>query len=223
MLKHSTYKALLLSLSLFLGIGLVLTQLYLKSSKKEDGFSVDYILEEIEEEEEELIEEDFKEIETHQAQNQAKEIIKQIQQRQSQAHSEIENLLKEIDEAIERSRELPESSPVNLSTTYTQVEKLINNEPDNRKSSVSYILKGRQALYLPNPVYTCPNSGIVVINIKVNSLGEVINTDVDKSKSTTDKCLKDQALEYANKAMFDVLEHSDEIQSGSISYRFIGD
>lgn len=222
MLKNSTYKALLLSLSLFLCLGIVLTQFYLKSYKKEDGFSVDYIIEEAEKDEE-LTEDKLKEIETHLAQNLAKEIIEQIQQKQSQTHSEFDNLMKEMDEAIERSKKLSESSSINLSTTYTQSDKVINNDVENKNSSVSYLLHNRTATYLPNPVYTCPKGGLIVINISVDKSGKVINSIVDKSKSTTDKCLKDQALKYAKETTFDVLEHSDEIQLGSISYHFIGD
>ncbi|MEZ4793504.1 MAG: energy transducer TonB, partial [Gelidibacter sp.] len=95
------------------------------------------------------------------------------------------------------------------------------NSSVNRNSSVSYSLKDRKDEHLPPPVYLCEENGKIVINITVNSSGEVTDTSVNRSASTsTNECLIDSALEYAKEARFNSASTANQI--GSITYIFIG-
>ena len=62
----------------------------------------------------------------------------------------------------------------------------------NRRTTISYSLKDRSALALPNPVYTCDAGGKI-----------------------------DSALAYANQARF-TTQSNKELQLGTISYNFPG-
>lgn len=89
-----------------------------------------------------------------------------------------------------------------------------------KDTSISYSLRDRTAVAIPNPVYTCSSSGKIVVNITVDSGGNVINTSINKSSSTSsNQCLVDQALEYASKAKFSELPGRNS-QLGTITYNF---
>ena len=85
---------------------------------------------------------------------------------------------------------------------------------------ISYFLQGREAITeLPNPVYTCEESGKVVINITVDAQGYVIQANYNKSSSSTSNgCLVDNAIYYAQKARFDTADKPK--QTGTITYQF---
>ncbi len=94
-----------------------------------------------------------------------------------------------------------------------------NSVTNNRNSSLSFSLKNRKAIDLPNPVYTCNGSGKVVVRIKVNHNGYVVDTKIDKKNSTTkNECLFDNALNYAEQALFSRSNTTE--QKGSITYYF---
>ncbi|GAA4308461.1 hypothetical protein GCM10023115_36980 [Pontixanthobacter gangjinensis] len=87
-------------------------------------------------------------------------------------------------------------------------------------SSISFSLKGRRAVKIPNPVYTCDRAGKIVINITVDANGYVIDSSVNKaSSSTTNECLTDRALKYSAGARFSKLAGRDS-QIGTITYHF---
>lgn len=89
-----------------------------------------------------------------------------------------------------------------------------------RNSSISFSLRGRNAISIPNPIYTCDLPGKIVVNITVNSEGRVIETGINKASSNTDnECLTERALEYAKNAVFSSLVGSNE-QPGTITYNF---
>lgn len=183
------------------------------SEVEESRFSVDYYYEEKEEETQEAVDEQPEEtsnLETHQAYNEAEKNISNIEQN-SNSPSEFEKQLQAMEQALASSREsIPIPQEIDAET-YPQTSKVIHNENRIRNSSVRYFLEKRKAVYLPNPVYTCPNTGTIVVNIHVDKLGKVINTTVDNSKSTTtDKCLEEQALEYAKQTIFDISESSEK-------------
>lgn len=99
-------------------------------------------------------------------------------------------------------------------------EKTSVKEGSLRNSSISFSLRGRRAVFIPNPIYTCDTSGKVVVNITVNANGDVVRTSVNKSASTTsNECLTDRALEYAQNARFSRLPGRDS-QPGTITYNF---
>ncbi|MEO2073774.1 MAG: hypothetical protein ABGW99_20775 [Zunongwangia sp.] len=89
-----------------------------------------------------------------------------------------------------------------------------------KNSSISFNLKGRTAVNIPNPIYTCSISGKIVINIKVNESGRVIATSFNEASSSTDnKCLVENALLYASEAVFSELSGRNN-QPGTITYKF---
>ena len=88
-----------------------------------------------------------------------------------------------------------------------------------RKTSVSYSLVGRNNYELPPPIYTCLDGGRIVINIKVDALGHVVEASFNNnSSSTNDWCLVDNAITYAYRARFDSSDKSSQI--GTITYLF---
>ncbi len=91
-----------------------------------------------------------------------------------------------------------------------------------RHTTISYSMVDRMHSYLANPVYTCESFGKVVINVKVNSSGEVTEATYNQRSSTTKNgCLVDNAIKYALKSRFDPKSGSEE-QVGSITYLFQG-
>ncbi|WP_298526613.1 hypothetical protein [uncultured Christiangramia sp.] len=87
-------------------------------------------------------------------------------------------------------------------------------------SSISFSLKGRRAVKIPNPVYTCDVAGKIVINISVDANGYVIDTSLNKGSSTSgNECLVERAMEYAAGARFSKLAGKNE-QPGTITYYF---
>ena len=89
---------------------------------------------------------------------------------------------------------------------------------NNRPSTVSYNLQGRQAITIPNPVYTCDVGGTVTLDIAVNEQGIVSTMSVHKKGSSTNGCLIDQALFYANQARFEKADQA--IQKGTLTFYF---
>lgn len=98
-----------------------------------------------------------------------------------------------------------------------------NKNAVNKNSLVRYSLVGREPLGdLPNPIYTCEASGRVVINIKVNAAGQVVESSFNEaSSSTKNGCLIDNALYYAQNARF-TPKSSQKEQLGTITYLFQG-
>ena len=90
-----------------------------------------------------------------------------------------------------------------------------------RRTSVSFSLVERSGYRLPPPIYTCIEGGKVVINIEVNSAGNVVDADFNsKSSGTSNGCLVDNAIAYAYKAKFSSASKSS--QKGTITYLFQG-
>ncbi len=88
-----------------------------------------------------------------------------------------------------------------------------------RKTSVSYSLIDRNNYKLPPPIYTCIEGGKVVINIKVDAIGNVIEADLnEKSSGTANGCLVENAITYALKAKFNASNKA--LQKGTITYLF---
>lgn len=109
-----------------------------------------------------------------------------------------------------------------------------NNSPDAASPNqyagttmVSFDLNGRKAYldndwYVRNPGYTCNNAnGVVVVNVKTNSNGDVISAVVNQSASSgTNPCMIENALKYAKMSRFEFNTNSG-MQSGYIKYTFI--
>lgn len=90
-----------------------------------------------------------------------------------------------------------------------------------RRTSVSYSLVDRNSFRLPPPIYTCLDGGTVVVNIKVDALGNVTEAEFNsKSSNTSNGCLVENAITYAYKAKFSTSDRSS--QKGTITYIFQG-
>jgi TonB family protein len=91
-----------------------------------------------------------------------------------------------------------------------------------RHTTITYSLVDRMHSYLANPVYTCESFGKVVINVKVNSSGQVTEANYNQSSSNTKNgCLVENAIKYALKSSFDPNPGTGE-QVGTITYLFQG-
>jgi TonB family protein len=88
-------------------------------------------------------------------------------------------------------------------------------------SSVYYSLKDRHKVYLPIPVFKCENSGKVVVQIKVNQAGKVINAKIVEKESDNDNSLWDAALTSSRRSRFNVSSSAPNQQVGTITYHFV--
>jgi len=91
----------------------------------------------------------------------------------------------------------------------------------NGNVTVEYDLEGRDAVYLPVPAYKCHNGGRVVVNITVNRSGDVVSASVNKSRSSDDPCLCDNAVSAAKGSSFNAGTSFPARQSGTITYLFL--
>ena len=151
-----------------------------------------------------------------------------------------ENFNRELDEILERNSARQEQSSdseneASTAGTFATGKKSENkkrSDGDNtsedistqsgslRNSSISFSLRGRNAVSIPNPIYTCDLPGKIVVNITVNAEGRVIDTNINKASSNSDnECLTEKALEYALNARFSRLAGRNE-QPGTITYNF---
>ncbi|WP_340199699.1 hypothetical protein [Ascidiimonas sp. W6] len=88
-----------------------------------------------------------------------------------------------------------------------------------RNTTISYSLKDRMHTKLPNPIYTCEQNGKIVINIKVDRYGNVLEASHNKSSSNSSNgCLVDNAIAYALRSKFE--SGVKDNQLGSITYSF---
>jgi TonB family protein len=114
-------------------------------------------------------------------------------------------------------------------SSFSKVNDLLKNqtkkkdapESSNRKTTIRYSLVDRTDEYLPIPIYLCEAGGKIVINITVDAQGNVINTYVNTSSTSTNECLIESALEYAKEAKFNA-KPNKKPQLGSITFNFIG-
>lgn len=113
-------------------------------------------------------------------------------------------------------------------SSFSKVNDILNNrtqkknqESTNRKSTISYSLVNRTDEYLPIPIYLCEQGGKIVINITVDEQGNVTDTYVNSSSTSTNECLTDSALEYAKQAKFNA-SPGKKSQLGSITFNFVG-
>lgn len=91
-------------------------------------------------------------------------------------------------------------------------------------SGISYDLTGRNPQSLPKPQYNCDESGKVVVEIKVDRFGKVVNAEPGQKGSTTHaKCLWDSAKKAALTTKFNkqTKESAADFQIGTITYTFI--
>jgi len=91
----------------------------------------------------------------------------------------------------------------------------------NKNSSVSYSLVNRTHEFLPPPIYLCEQGGKVVVTIKVDGNGNVVDASYNSASTSSNGCLIDHALEYAKASKFNA-NGSNSNQIGTISFFFRG-
>lgn len=230
------HKALIITILFFAVLLLSLYNLNLSNTiQKErellvdlDSFKIEEAIEE-EKEPEELVPTKAREnVETHQAFNQNQEArdanfneqLNEIFQKNSaaQLESSDENASNSVGSYSLASSKKTEPKKQSDGNKSSEIKSIQKGGIDN--SSISYSLKGRTAIEIPNPIYTCDRSGKVVINITVNADGRVISTSVNRGSSTTNnECLTDQAEDYATQAYFSSMPGRSS-QLGTITYNF---
>ena len=175
-------------------------------------------------EEEEIIEEDPRDVlaskRTHDAYNEDFENHDDIEQRiKSLTETEASEETQETEEMVEGEEAIAEELNTEEKEELNAEEEPEAITPNNRSSSVTFTLKGRQKKNIPNPIYTCEGNGRVVVQISVNQNGYVIDAKINKKRSTTrNECLFDNALEYARNSLFS--SSAVASQKGSITYYF---
>ncbi|MDR5591606.1 energy transducer TonB [Christiangramia sp. SM2212] len=184
--------------------------------------------EEVKPEEPEPQQQNRRNIQTHQAYNQDKET------READFKNQLDEIFeKNSAEQEQAENEDSEGSEGNYAMNRKNSEEKKkrsdgddSGEEDSQKSavydysSISFSLKGRRAVKIPNPVYTCDTAGKIVINITVDANGYVLDSSVNKGSSTsTNECLTERALEYSAGARFSKLAGKDS-QIGTITYHF---
>ena len=190
--------------------------------------------------EEEIPEEEpqkMQELETHMAYNEAKESRFAQELDEFKTLEELQEEIDKMEAEQEAGDELNElSENLNLAKEYTEklkkqkeaMEKLLKEEkkePANiiRRTTITYSLTDRYELKIPNPIYTCESFGKVVINIQVDDQGRVTDAEFNqKSSTTTNGCLVDNAIYYALQARFNA-ESGKLKQLGTITYLFQGE
>ena len=89
------------------------------------------------------------------------------------------------------------------------------------KAVVTYNLDGRKASSLKIPAYRCYDSGDVTVIITVNNAGRVVGAKVMEEISSSDACLRSEAIRAARTTRFNSSPSSPPNQTGEILYRFI--
>lgn len=136
----------------------------------------------------------------------------------------------ENDGADDGSNSVSEKKPIKPAlnkeelSSFNKVNDLLKNQKNsgvNTKSTISFSLVNRKKVFIPIPVYLCEYNGKIVVNITVNSSGKVIDTYINSSSTSSNECLIEHALQYANDSQFSA-DPSKNTQVGSITFSFIG-
>lgn len=210
---------------------------YQNPNPEEEFIAIPVIQETLEEEEiKEDVTQQQLQVKSHQAYNaselrsESRELFKEddpirkaIEEQQLRS---VEDLEAENEKTLEERKKSTELAMAErkerIKTQIEEREKERASKKGNRESTVSYDLKGRNALRIPNPVYTCDAIGSIVLDIEVSNTGTITKKEYNKKASTSSNgCLIDQALIYASEAYFDS-SSSSASQKGTITFYFQG-
>ena len=86
-------------------------------------------------------------------------------------------------------------------------------------SGGNYFLGNRDALYKPKPKYNCNENGRVVVVIKVNREGKVVEAKTGQG-TTASSCLTRAAIQAAYKTTWKPDPNAEPLQTGKIIYEF---
>jgi hypothetical protein len=226
-LKNPAYRSLLVTTLIFMCLAFAFASIKLNSEKTELEKVYDIEYQEPKQFEEEITPLDnisINKVETHSAYNEAKDFIDELEQDRNSEKSEFEEKIEALDQVTKAGVLPSESAPTTVAIDKKQVTKTpaSSGKSNNRNSTNSYRLIDRTAVFLPNPVYLCESGGRIVITISVNAKGKVIDVTYAASlSSTTNECLIDEALSYANQSTFTSASLKPS-QMGTITYNFPG-
>ena len=221
-----SYKAFLFSALIIGNILLIMFLIKIGGFKNQDVEQQHYEVEYIDKLPEETAKTNFKKtrITTNRAYNEAEKFIRQIEAENRLTEAKTETNWDKTEKAFGEDTVLKQAKKklqelLKKNKTGKNIKKENQNTAGN--TTVYYSLVNRKALYLPNPVYTCDASGKVVVNIRVTNDGSVSLATINKTASTTTNlCLWDSALEYAQNAEFSKSNRVE--QPGTITYIFPG-
>ena len=224
-----SYRAFLIA-ALLVG-NLVLLLLSVKLSNfdetEEEVLAVEYAQEDLFTEEEMQAQNAVQksEISTHRAFNEDKKFISEAEAESAKISKEMEAQLTKMNDALEKTKsEQIDGAEISEKLNETLKKTTAHNleKANKRNSTNSYRLANREAMHLPNPVYTCEGFGKIVINIEVNAIGKVTKASYNAKLSTTSNgCLIDSAISYAQQSRFNT-SASKPTQIGTITYIFPG-
>lgn len=116
---------------------------------------------------------------------------------------------------LKRNKEVSSNTVIENSIEFKSLAKTSN-------ATAKYFCKGRNMISQKIPSYLCNATGLVRLNIKVNSKGLVTDCKVDNSLTTTEnECLIENALDYANRWRFNQDFSKAQKQSGWIEFIYI--
>ena len=85
----------------------------------------------------------------------------------------------------------------------------------------SYDLGGRGAKSISSPSKEFSEEGTIVVNIKVDREGRVVEATIGKGTEIINTSMRESALQAARNSIFNKDENAPEIQSGTITYEYI--
>lgn len=173
-------------------------------------------------------------IESNRAFNEAEKFISQVENEREKVTEDLQGRQEKANATNEESKVLNGSGgylahnktiseKTEIFSNGSNEKKLVSRlSASKRNSTVSYRLVERSVMDLPNPVYTCDGSGKVVINILVSETGKILKANYNHTSSTTtNECLIDSAIDYAQEAIFST-SSSRPKQLGTITFNFPG-
>jgi TonB family protein len=111
---------------------------------------------------------------------------------------------------------------VNNRPGFSQSEKIISKQDvtDTINGNLSNTYSSRKLIKFPMPEYTIADSGVVVVTVRINKNGRVVNAHIDKLMSTTkNKMLYNNALKAAAYAKYSPID-KDTVETGQLTYKF---
>ncbi|MFV0266025.1 MAG: hypothetical protein ACK5HT_02710 [Draconibacterium sp.] len=89
------------------------------------------------------------------------------------------------------------------------------------ESNIVYYLENRYHVSLPVPVYLAQGGGTVIVDIKVNRDGTVVDATARKNNSIRDQQIFLYAQEAATRTIFNKDDAAPALQKGTIHYTFV--
>lgn len=128
----------------------------------------------------------------------------------------------EIQKGMEQRKKEQEEANKNKPASSSSSTQKSAGDSNKGRVLVRYNVANRTGQNVPAPGYMCPQgtSGEIVINIKVDQSGKVIEAKVNPS-SPADECMAHHALIFAKKSRFNYSSGTSGTQEGTITYTFV--